>query len=158
MKKGILALLIAVLSFSTSEVLFSASREQEIVMRVDTGTVVLKHRTLVIQALGMGKAPTMLGRGGWLVRRGAQAALNKDGLLEYNLMFKGVPNYSGFKLQPIKANLHERSVPGGVKGVRMFGKFNEVDALLPEPKQPKSKSFLPFGKKRHEENEAPEQQ
>src|SRR6266550_3083661 len=94
MKKGIVAPLMAALLLSSSQPLFSASREQQIVTRVDTATVMLKHRTLVIQALGMGRIPTSMGRGGWLVRRGAQAALNKDGLLEYNLMFNGVPNYS----------------------------------------------------------------
>src|SRR4051794_2227166 len=153
MNKGIVVSLM-VLLFLGTETLFSG--EQQIAIRVDTAKVALKHRTLAIQAIGMGKTPNMLGRGGWLVRRGAEGVLNKDGLLEYNLMFNGVPNYSGFKLQPIKANFHEHTVPQGVKGVRIFGQFNEVDALLPEPQPKKPKSLLPFRKKQQEEEEASE--
>jgi hypothetical protein len=45
-------------------------------------------------------------------------------------------------------------VPQGVKGVRIFGQFNEVDALLPIPEPKKPKSLLPFGKKPKEKTES----
>ena len=126
------------------EALFSASRQQRLVARVDTATVVLKGKALAIRAIGMGRTPTALGRGGWLVPR-QPGVLNKDRLLEYEMVFAGDPSYAGFKLKPVKASHRERSVPAGVRGVRIFSEFNEKDALLPEAK-PK-KSFMPFGKK-----------
>ena len=131
-----------------NDVAMGASRQAQIVTRVDEATVVLRGRTLVIQALGMGRTPSGMGRAGRLVRRGEIATLNKDGLLEYNLVFNGVPNYSGFKLKLVKGRLREHQVPAGVKGVRIFGEFNQMDALLPTPKPKQRKSFLPFRKKR----------
>jgi hypothetical protein len=148
MKKAGIALGIWVLIWQAGAVALCATLEQRIVTRVDTATVSLRHRTMVIRATGMGKTPTAMGRGGRIVRRGA-GGLNKEGLLEYDLVFNGVPNYSGFKLKPIKASVTERSVPAGVKGARVFGEFNQVDALVPAPKT--RKLVLPFGKKRRED-------
>lgn len=125
-----------------------ASREQKLVTRVDTVTVTLKHGTLAIKATGMARTPATIGRAGQLVRRGAQATLNKDGLLEYNMVFPAVPNYAGFKMKPISAALHDRSIPAGIKGVRIYSEFNEADGLLPQPAPKKSRSLFPFGKKK----------
>ena len=125
-----------------------ASLEQKLVTRVDTATAVLKHNTLTVVATGMGRNPTPMGRGGKLIRRNSGRPLNKDGLVEYDLVFNGVPNYTGFKMKPIKAKVTDHSVPEGMKGVRIFGEYNSYDALLPEPT--KSKPLLSFGKKRHE--------
>ena len=86
-------------------VAFSASREQKLVTRVETVTVTFKHGTLAIKATGMARTPATMDRGGQLVRRGAQATLNKEGLLEYNMVFPAVANYGGFKLKPIAARL-----------------------------------------------------
>jgi hypothetical protein len=135
------------LSVSGSAMMTSAaSLQQKIVTRVDTAKVMLKHRTLVITATGMGRTPTAMGRGGKLVRRNSDRPLNKDGLVEYELVFFAVPNYSGFKMKPIKATLSDRSVPEGVKGARVFGEYNQVDAMIPAAKE--KKSLFSFGKKR----------
>jgi hypothetical protein len=150
MKKAGIAIGLAVFMLVTREEAVGASRERRIVARVDETTVVLKRRTLAINAIGMGRTPSAMGRAGQIIRRGPAGVLNKEGLLEYELVFNGVPNYTGFKLKPIKASFKERSVPDGVKGVRIFGEFNQRDALLPESK--KRKSLLPFGGKRQKEN------
>jgi hypothetical protein len=135
------------------QAVFSASREQRLVARVDTATVILRGKSLTIRAVGMGRTPTAMGRGGWFVPR-RPGVLNKQGLLEYEMVFAGVPNYTGFKLKPVKASHRERSVPAGVRGVRIYAEFNEKDALLPEPK--KKKSLMPFGKKKNKEKETGE--
>jgi len=128
--------------------MFSASREKRMVARVDTATVVRKGKGLTIHATGMGRTPSAMGRGGWIAPR-RPGVLNKEGLLEYELLFASVPNYTGFVMKPIKASYHEASVPAGVRGVRIYSEFNEKDALLPEPKK---KSLLPFGKKKPKED------
>jgi len=131
---------------------YGATLEQKLVTRVDTATAVLKHKALTVTATGMGRTPTPMGRGGKLVRRKTDRPLDKDGLVEYDLVFNAVPNYTGFKLKPIKAKVTDRSVPEGVKGARVFGEFNQYDALLPEPT--KRKSLLPsFGKKRQKQSD-----
>jgi len=142
-KLGTICLLLAVSSMVSA----SSSREQQIVTRIDDVLVVRKHKTLEIQALGMGRTPSAMDRGGWLVRRGSGGP-NKEGLLEYDLMFKGVPNYSGFKLKPVKAKLNEHNAPDNVKGVRIFGQFNQMDGLLPEQKPKEKMSLNPFHRKK----------
>ena len=127
--------------------LASSAREQQIVTRIDDVVVLRKHKTLEIQALGMGRTPTAMDRGGSLVRRGSGGP-NKEGLLEYDLMFKAVPNYSGFKLKPVKAKLNEHNAPDGVKGVRIFGQYNQMDGLLEQPKPKEKKSLNPFHRKK----------
>ncbi|HJT82083.1 MAG TPA: hypothetical protein VJ719_12880 [Chthoniobacterales bacterium] len=146
MKNAAIILGICLLLVLPGNGVLSASRQQRLVARVDTATVVLKGKTLTIHATGMGRTPGALGRGGWLVPR-RPGVLNKDGLLEYDMVFGGKPDYTGFKLKPVKASHRERSVPPGVRGVRIFSEFNEKDALLPETK-PEKKPLLPFGKKR----------
>ena len=146
MKAGTRILIICLLVMSSGALALSAQqRQQQIVTRVDTANVTLKHGSLSIRAVGMGRTPSGMGRAGRLIPRGGNRALNKDGLLEYDLVFNGVANYSGFKLKPVSAKLKEHSVPQGVKGVRIFGEFNEVASLLAQPTQ--KKSLLRFGKK-----------
>jgi hypothetical protein len=151
MKKAITIWAICVSVLSGIAVTPAATLEQKLVTRVDTATVVLKHKALTINATGMGRTPTPMGRGGKLLRRKSDRPLNKDGLVEYDLVFHAVPNYTGFKLKPIKAKVTDRSVPEGVKGVRVFGEYNQVDALLPVAKT--RKSWLPFRKKRYKESQ-----
>jgi len=153
MKKAVIGWGITFSILCCCSVAFSASREQKLVTRVETVTVTFKHGTLAIKATGMARTPATMDRGGQLVRRGAQATLNKEGLLEYNMVFPAVANYGGFKLKPIAARLHDKSIPAGIKGVRIYSEFNEVDGLLPEPAPKKSRSFLPFGKKKQKEAE-----
>jgi len=141
---------ICLLVLASSVVALAASREQQLVARVDEVVVVRKHKTLAIQTLGMGKTPSAMNRGGWLVRRGSGGP-NKEGLLEYDLFFNGVPNYSGFKLKPVRAKLNERNAPEGVKGVRIFGQLNQLDGLLPEVKPKEKKSLNPFHRKKKQE-------
>jgi hypothetical protein len=145
MKKGILACAIAFWILGPAGETSGGSLEQKIVTRVDTVTVALKGHSLAITATGMGRTPTPMGRGGKLLRRTSDRPLNKDGLVEYELVFNAVPNYAGFKMKPIRATLKDRSAPDGVKGVRVFGQYNQVDALIPPPKQ--RKPLMSFGKK-----------
>jgi hypothetical protein len=151
MKKAISVWGIGLLLLFGVAVTHGATLEQKLVTRVDTATVVLKHKALTVVATGMGRTPTPMGRGGKLLRRKTDRPLGKDGLVEYDLVFNAVPNYTGFKLKPIKAKVTDRSVPEGLKGARIFGEFNQYDALLPEPT--KRKSLLSFGKKREKESQ-----
>src|SRR4051794_2354898 len=101
---------ISLVTICAAAVALAADRQQQIAIRVDRAVVALRGRSLVIRAEGMGRTPSAMGRGGRLVRRGGNLVLNKEGLLEYDLVFNGVPNYSGFTLKPIKASLKEASV------------------------------------------------
>src|SRR5947199_10815822 len=125
MNRAILVGAICLLVLSSGAEAFSASLEQKIVTRVDTVTVAKKGHNLVITATGMGRTPTPMGRGGKLLRRTSDRPVNKDGLVEYDLVFNAVPNYTGFKMKPIKVTLHDRSVPDGARGVRVFGQYNQ---------------------------------
>jgi len=152
MKKAISVWGIGLLVLVGIAVTHGATLEQKLVTRVDTATVVLKHKTLTVVATGMGRTPTPMGRGGKLLRRKTDRPLDKDSLVEYDLVFNAVPNYTGFKLKPIKAKVIDRSVPEGLKGVRVFSEFNQYDALLPEPT--KRKSLLSsFSKKREKQSQ-----
>ena len=148
MKNAAIILGVCLLLLWPAEALFSASRQQRLVARVDTAKVVLKGNTLTIHAVGMGRTRSALGRAGWLVPR-RPGVLNKEGLLEFEMVFGGDPSYAGFQLKPVKASHRERSVPAGVRGVRIISEFNEKDALLPEPK--KKSPFKPFGRKREKD-------
>ena len=106
--------------------------------RVEDVTARLKGKKLTIQVHGMASTPAFMGVGAHLLPRNGKHELNKDGLLEYDFYYKSPGNYSGDKLKPVKATLKETSVPPGVKGVRVFGEFNDITGLLPEPKKKKS--------------------
>ena len=74
---------------------------------------------------------------GRLVRRNADNSPNKEGFLEYELVFNPDPKYSGLALTPVKASLKESSVPAGIKGVRVFAQYNHIDGLIAEPAKKK---------------------
>jgi len=132
-------------------------REQKLVTSVDTATAVLKGHTLVIKATGMATTAHST-KGCQLVRKGGQGVLNKNGLLEYNMVFNAEPGYTGFKMKPASTSFHEKPAPAGVKGARIYSQYNEYDALLPEPKKKsKSRSLLPFGRKKQSQTEEAEQ-
>ena len=132
-------------------------REQKLVTRVDTATAVLKGHTLVIKVTGMA-ASSRSAKGCQLVRKGGQGVLNKDGLLEYNMVFNAEPGYTGFKMKPVGASFHEKPVPAGVKGARIFSQYNEYDALMPEAKKKKQGGSLwPFGHKKQSQTDEAEQ-
>jgi hypothetical protein len=141
MKRLVAALAICFLVFGTPEKAFSARGESKIVVRVDAVTVKASGKTLVIRVQGMGRTPGKFAVGGRLVPRNPEKGLNKEGLLEYELQFNPQPGYSGFNLRIVKATYKERSLPQGVKGVRVFGEYNYYDGLIPEPK--KKKPLLP---------------
>ena len=107
--------------------------------RVEDVTVRLKGKKLTIQTQGMASTPSFMGVGAHLLPHNGKRELNKDGLLEYDFYYKSPGNYSGDKLKPVKATLKETSVPAGIKGVRVFGEFNDMTRLLPEPKQKKKR-------------------
>ena len=150
MKTAAIGLVGALLILGSSDAAFGGSREQKLVTRVDTATAVLKGHTLVIKATGMARTNATMGKGCQLVPRSGKGVLNKDGFAEYNMIFSAMPGYTGFKMKPVSASFHDRSVAPGVKGARIFSEFNEYDARLPEPKKKTSRSLLPFGRKKQE--------
>jgi hypothetical protein len=147
MKTLTTALALCLLLFSTSEKAFCAQGESKIAIRVDAVTIKPSGKTIVIRVLGMGRLPGKFAVGGRLLRRNPEKGLNKDGLLEYELAYYPKPGYTGFNLRPVKGSLKERSLPQGVKGVRVFGEYNSYDALMPEPK--KKKPLLPSFRRRN---------
>jgi hypothetical protein len=153
MKRLSITLTICFVVICTGETALCARAESRIATRVDTVTVIAKGRNLLIRVQGMGRTPARLPLSGRLLRRNQEQGLNKEGLLEYDLVFNQPAGYSGFALQRVTAKLKERSVPEGVKGVRVFGEYNHYDGSLPEPK--KRKSLVPSFR-RHREKENPE--
>jgi hypothetical protein len=138
MKATVLAFLISPALFLTSSVGMCAQQDSKLMTRVEDVTARLKGKTLTIQVHGMASTPALMGVGTHLSPHNGKRELNKDGLLEYDFYYKSSGNYSGDKLKPVKATLKETSVPPGVKGVRVFGEFNDITELLPEPKKKKS--------------------
>jgi hypothetical protein len=151
MKIAMVTLGICLLIPSTWVLARGEGRERKLVTRIDLAILTRKGHGLAIKAFGMGRTPSDMGRAGRILRRNPERGLNKDGLLEYDMVFNAVSNYSGFKMKSISASYSERTVPEGTKGVRIFGELNQYDVLLPEVKQ--KKSMLPFGKK-HKEDKA----
>ena len=139
MKATVLAFLISPALLLTPSVGTCAKQDSKLMTRVEDVTARLKGKTLTIQAHGMASTPSLMGVGAHLLPRNGKHELNKDGLLEYDFYYKSPGNYSGDKLKPVKATLKETSVPPGVKGVRIFGEFNDVTGLLAEPKKKKKK-------------------
>jgi hypothetical protein len=150
MKATLFAFFISLAIFLTPETGPCATPGTKIVTRIDTVTAVMKGRTLTIHVEGMASTPSMLGRGGELLKRGQ--APNKDGLLEYELVFNPPQkNYTGDALKLVKTTLKVSSVPAGVKGVRIYAEYNELDGMLPEPKpEPASKKKEPVVVKKEE--------
>ena len=138
MKTTVLAFLISPALLLTPSVGMCAQQDSKLMTRVEDVTARLKGKKLTIQAHGMASTPSFMGVGAHLLPHNGKHELNKDGLLEYDFYYKSPGNYSGDKLKPVKATLKETSVPPGVKGVRVFGEFNDMTGLLPEPKKKKS--------------------
>jgi len=129
---------------SVSNTALCARAEEKIATRIDTVIVKMAHRKLLIEVSGMATMKSLLRKSGRgrLVRRNADNLPNKEGLLEYELVFNPTPNYSGLNLKPVKASLKESSVPAGIKGVRVFAQYNHIDGLIAEPT--KKKGFQLF--------------
>lgn len=143
MKATVLALLVLLALLFTPTVGMCAEQDSKLVTRVETVTIHLRGRKLAIQAEGMTSTPSFFGVRGHLSPRKGNRELNKDGLLEYEFSYKSPGDYKGSRLRPVKANFKESSVPPGIKGVKVFGEFNEVAQLLAEPKKKKKKSEKP---------------
>src|ERR1035441_9753725 len=96
----------------------------------------------------MASTPSL--RGGQLLKRGQK--LNQDGLLEYELVFNPPQKtYSGDTLKQVKVTFKDSSVPAGTKGVRIYAEYNEMNAMLPEPKpEPATKKKEPVVVKKEE--------
>jgi hypothetical protein len=139
MKATVLAFLISPALLLAPSVGMCAQQDSKLMTRVEDVTARLKGKKLTIQAHGMASTPSFMGVGAHLLPHNGKRELNKDGLLEYDFYYKSPGNYSGDKLKPVKATLKETSVPPGVKGVRVFGEFNDLTGLLPEPKQKKKR-------------------
>lgn len=139
MKATILAFLISLSFVLAPETGICAQQDSKIVTRIETVKAQMKGRKLVIHVVGMGRTPALIRGSGQLLRRGPDHKPNSDGLLEYDLHFNPPPNYSGYTLKSVKATLKESSVPAGVTGVRVFGEFNQIDAMLSQKKEKKKK-------------------
>ena len=118
-----------------------AQSETKIATRIDIVGAMLKGNKLTIRVFGMGTTSSRFSQGGKLVRRNPDNQPNKEGLLEYNLVYKAPPNYTGFALKRVSASLKESHVPPGLKGVRIFSEFNHVDEMFPEPQKKKGGLF-----------------
>ncbi len=136
-KTSVWAFMIFLTCWATPEIGICAKTESKMVTRIETAAAAMKNRKMVVKVTGMATTGSLLPTSARLLRRGENFQPNKEGLLEYELHFNPPRNYSGFKLAPVKAGLTERSVPDGVKGVRVFAEFNQVDALFPQPKKKK---------------------
>ena len=139
MKATVLAFLISPALLLTPSVGTCAKQDSKLMTRVEDVTARLKGKKLTIQAHGMASTPSFMGVGAHLLPHNGKHELNKDGLLEYDFYYKSPGNYSGSRLKPVKATLKETSVPPGVKGVRIFGEFNDMTELLAEPKKKKKR-------------------
>jgi hypothetical protein len=135
MKTTVFAFLISI--FLTPGTGICAKTDLKIVTRVDLATAVMKGRKLIIHAQGVAPTAAHFSTGGRLLSHNNNHQPNKEGLLEYDLCFNPPRNNSGDKLKPVKANLKESSVPDGVKGARIFGELNQLDAMPPERKKKK---------------------
>lgn len=140
MKATALAFLVSLALFLTPTTGTSAQQDSKLMTRVETVTVHLRGRKLTVHAFGMASTPSFIGLGAHLSPHNGSHELNKDGLLEYDFYYKAPANYTGSRLKPVKASLKESSIPLEVKGVRVFGQFNDVTQLLAEPKKKKKKS------------------
>jgi hypothetical protein len=129
-----LALATAIVLGLAAETGFCAKQESKMVTRIETVKATMKGGKLIIEVHGMARIGTGMGLGttGKLVRRGQNFAPNKDGLLEYELHFNPPGNYKEDKLNPVKADLTESSIPSGVKGVRVYAEYNELNGMLPD--------------------------
>jgi hypothetical protein len=150
MRLAFLAVVLAAM-WSVPGTAICAQSETKIVTRIDLVAAALKGNKLTIRVFGMGTTSSRFSQGGKLVRRNPENQLNKEGLLEYNLVYKAPPNYTGFAMKRVSASLKESHVPAGVKGVRIFSEFNHVDEMLPEQVQ-KKKGGL-FHRKREAKTE-----
>ena len=115
-----------------------AKPELKKVTRIENVSANMKGRKLIVRADGMALGAGLLG-GGELQRHSADHQPNKDGLLEYDLCYVPPSKTPKDKLKPVKASLKESSVPADVKGVRVYAEYNQMDGLIPAPKQKKPK-------------------
>jgi hypothetical protein len=139
MKATVLAFLISLALFLTPTMGLCAQQDSKLMTRIEVVNAHLRGRKITIQAYGMASTPALIGLRAHLSPRNGSHELNKDGLLEYDFYYKSPGKYSGDRLKPVKANLKETSVPPGVKGVRVFGEFNDMTRLFEEPKKKKKK-------------------
>jgi hypothetical protein len=112
-----------------------ARADAKIVVRIETVSATFKGGTLVVHAVGMGRTPALMKGPGQLQRRNQKQQPNNDGIMEYELYYVPPANYSGDALKPVKATLRESNLPPGVKGVMIYGEFNEKSVMLPTQKE-----------------------
>jgi hypothetical protein len=139
MRTTVLAFVFAMAFFLTRESAFCDKLEMKKVTRIETVTVVKKGNKLVVTADGM--APTtmrLLTNNGELVRRSPEHQPNKDGLLEYDLLF--APPKKTIKpnrLESVRGTLTETSFPDSVKGALVYSEFNQLKGMIAPPKSKK---------------------
>ncbi|MEP6602864.1 MAG: hypothetical protein ABJB69_02840 [Spartobacteria bacterium] len=137
MKAKLFLLIAAALLLLNPESGMCANRELVKVTRIETVKAVMKRGKLFVAVEGMAKAKALIATGGRLLPHSADRQLNKDGLLEYDLVFTPPHKEPEKKLGPVRASLKESHVPAGTKGVRIFAEYNQIDGLIPEPKKKK---------------------
>lgn len=139
MKATVFVFVFALAFFLTAEPGWCGKPELKKVTRIETVTAVKKGKKLVVTADGM--APTtmrLLTNNGELVRRSAEHQPNKDGLLEYDLLY--APPKKAVKenrLESVRGTLTETSFPDSVKGALVYAEFNQLKGLIAEPRSKK---------------------
>jgi len=140
MKATVLAaFLVSLVLLSTPTMGICAQGDSKLLTRIETVKARLRGRKLTVQAFGMASTPALIGLRAHLSPHNGNHEPNKDGLLEYDFYYKSPGDYSGDRLKPVKATLKEASVPPEVKGVRVFGEFNDMTRLFAEPRKKKKK-------------------
>jgi len=129
MKATFVVSLIALFTFSAPQAVRCAEETLKPVTRVDFARVDVKGGRLIVKAQGAAHSK----RGARLVLHKTHE-LNKDGLLEYDFCY--VPSAKdGDKLKSVIVTLKESSTFVGLKGVRIYTQYNELNALLTESKK-----------------------
>jgi hypothetical protein len=138
-------LVVFALLFTMSTALY-AERNEAIVTRIEAIGLRKKGTTLEMKVVGFCRTPHMGRQRAWLRPHNGNRGPNKDGLLEYDMVYHPPGNYKGDKLKLARAYLKERSFPPDIKGVRIYAELNEQNQILASPsdRKKKKRSWNPF--------------
>jgi hypothetical protein len=109
----------------------AADNQTKLITRIDTVTVAKHGNSLSFKAEGKATTPGMSAGPAKIVRHENASAPDKEGFLEYDMLYDAPRDYTGFKMRTVRASYKERDVPAEVKGVRIFFEFGKYDALIP---------------------------
>ena len=131
------ALLVCIALALSLETATSAEQDLKLVTRIETAKAKIKRGRVVIQVTAKATTPGLRVSGGRLLRHNEDNRPNKEGLVEYDFLYRAPRNYSGFKLRGVTASRKDSPIPPEVKGVRILAEFNHYDVLFPAPKEKK---------------------